>query len=89
VVRHLLPSAKGPILVNAAFVAASAIVVESTLSFLNIGTGLASVSWGNILRQGRAYAYAGAWHLWFFPGLVLVATVMCLHTLADRRRVES
>jgi peptide/nickel transport system permease protein len=85
VVLHLLPSARGPILVNAAFVAASAIVVESTLSFLNIGPGLASVSWGSILQQGRSYAHAGAWHLWFFPGLVLIATVMCLHSLADRK----
>jgi len=86
VVRHLLPSARGPILVNAAFVAASAIVVESTLSFLNIGPGLASVSWGSILQQGRTYAYAGAWHLWFFPGLALISTVICLHSLADRKR---
>ena len=69
----------------AAFVAASAIVVEATLSFLNIGPGLASVSWGSILLQGRTYAYAGAWHLWFFPGLALVSTVMCLHSLADRK----
>ncbi len=90
VVRHMLPAVKGPILVNAAFVAASAIVVESTLSFLNIGPGMASVSWGSILQQGRTYAYAGAWHLWFFPSLVLVATVMCLHSLADvRSRVHS
>lgn len=85
VVLHLLPCARGPILVNAAFVAASAIVVESTLSFLNIGPGLASVSWGSILQQGRDYAYTGAWHLWFFPGVALVSTVICLHSLADRK----
>ncbi len=85
VVRHLLPSAQGPILVNAAFVAASAIVVESTLSFLDIGPGLTSVSWGSILQQGSRYAYAGAWHLWFFPGLALILTVICLHSLADRK----
>ena len=84
--RHLLPSARGPILVNAAFVAASAIVVESTLAFLKLGAGLDSVSWGEILDQGRTHAYTGAWHLWFFPGLVLVLTVMCLHSLADRRQ---
>ena len=86
VLRHLLPAARGPILVTAAFVAASAIIVESTLSFLGIGPGLTSVSWGSILQQGKSYAYAGAWHLWFFPSLLLIATVMCLHSLADRRR---
>ncbi len=84
--RHLLPALQGPVLVNAAFVAASAIVVESTLSFLGLGPGMQVVSWGGILQQGKAYAYAGAWHLWLFPSLALVGTVICLHSLADRRR---
>jgi peptide/nickel transport system permease protein len=81
---HLLPSALGPVLVNAAFVAASAVVVEASLSFLGLGAGLGTVSWGDILMQGKEHAHTGAWHLWLFPGLVLVATVAALHTLAER-----
>ena len=84
--RHILPAIRGPLLVNAAFVAASAVVVESTLSFLGLGPGLSSVSWGMILMQGKLHAQNGAWHLWFFPSLVLITTVTCLHTLADRRK---
>lgn len=79
--RHVLPAVKGPILVNAAFVGASAIVVEATLSFL--GLGPAGVSWGLVLREGKQYAGSGDWHLWVFPCLVMVATVFCLHSLAD------
>ena len=71
------------------FVAASAVVVESTLSFLGLGPGISSVSWGMILMQGKLHAQNGAWHLWFFPSLVLFATVTCLHTLADRRESVS
>ena len=36
-----------------------------------------------ILMQGKEYAQVGAWHLWLFPGAALVATVFCLHSLAD------
>ena len=83
ILRHLLPAARGPILVNAAFVAASAILVESTLSFLGLGPGLATVSWGKILMQGKKYAHDGAWHLWLFPSIALIATVYGLHSWAD------
>ena len=82
--RHLLPLAKGQIAVTAAFCMASAITAESTLSFLNLGP--ASVSWGTMLRQGSEVAYLGAWHLWLFPAVTIVAIVACCHLLADRWR---
>lgn len=84
--RHMLPSARGPILVIAAFGIASAVVVESTLSFLGLGPGSDTASWGGILAQGKASAHLGAWHLWFFPAAMIVATVICCHGLADRFR---
>ncbi len=82
--RHMLPCVRGPILVTAAFGVAAAVVVESTLSFLGLGPGLQSPSWGGILAQGKQWAHLGAWHLWFFPALMVVATVVCFHGLADR-----
>ena len=82
--RHLLPLAKGQIAVTAAFCTASAITAESTLSFLKLGSG--SVSWGTMLLQGSQLAHLGAWHLWFFPALAIVAIVACCHVLADRWR---
>ena len=82
--RHLLPLAKGQIAVTAAFCIASAITAESTLSFLQLGPG--AVSWGTMLRQGSDRAHLGAWHLWLFPALTIVAIVACCHVLADRWR---
>lgn len=84
--RHLLPLLRGPVLVTAAFCVAQAVVAESTLSFLGLGPGLAASSWGSMLAQGKESAHLGAWHLWLFPGLLLVATITCCHALADRWR---
>ena len=89
IVRHLLPAVRGPILVNGAFVAASSIIVESTLSFLGLGPGLRTVSWGQILMQGKQYSHLSAWHLWLFPAMVLVTLLFGLHYLADRARGKS
>lgn len=82
---HLLPQVSSQIGVTAAFALAAAIVTESTLSFLGIGSGAAS-SWGTMLRQGSRYAAVGAWHLWLFPAVTIVAVVVCCHVLADRLR---
>ncbi len=82
--RHMLPCIKGPVLVNAAFLFAAAIVVEATLAFLGLGAGGDSESWGTLLAESKEPGLRGIWHLWLFPALVLVATVWSLHTLADR-----
>lgn len=80
---HVLPCVWGPIGVTVAFLAAAAIVVESTYTFLGLGLGLDTVSWGSMLRQGKAHAHAGAWHLWVFPGLAIAVTVLALHGLGE------
>jgi len=87
---HLLPQVRGQIGVTAAFCVAAAVVAEATLSFLGIGPGVQGGSWGSILAQGKDNAHFGLWHLWLFPGIAIVATVVCCHALADRLRpVES
>ncbi|HEU4417814.1 MAG TPA: hypothetical protein VFT55_02690, partial [Planctomycetota bacterium] len=70
--------------VTAAFDMALAITAESTLSFLGLDPG--SVSWGTMLRQGSELAHLGAWHLWLFPAMTIIAIVACCHVLADRWR---
>ncbi len=85
-VRHILPQLRGQIAVTAAFCMAAAIVAESTLSFLGIGPGVQSGSWGGVLAQGKDAAHLGAWHLWAFPGALIAAAVVCCHALADRLR---
>jgi peptide/nickel transport system permease protein len=84
--RHLLPQVRGQIAVTAAFCLASAVVAESTLSFLGIGPGVQAGSWGRILAQGKDNAHLGVWHLWFFPAAAIVGTATCCHVLADRLR---
>ena len=83
IARHMLPQVKGPIFVVAAFTAAGAMVVESSLSFLGLGPGLRLPSWGSMLAQGKEHAHLGAWHLWLFPSCALIWAVMSLHVLAD------
>ena len=85
VFRHLLPQLLGPIGVTAAFCMAAAVVAESTLSFLGVGPNAQS-SWGTMLRQGSEHAAVGAWFLWLFPALAIVALVVSCHVLADRMR---
>lgn len=83
--RHLLPQLQGQIGVTAAFCMAAAVVAESTLAYLGVGAAGES-SWGTMLRQGGERAVFGAWHLWLFPAIAVVAVVTTCHTIADRLR---
>jgi len=87
--RHLLPQLVSQVGVTAAFCMASAIIAESTLSFLGLGPGHASSSWGHILRQGSELAHVGAWHQWVFPAFTIVAAIVTCHVLADQLRSRS
>jgi peptide/nickel transport system permease protein len=86
VTRHLLPQVRSAVGVTAAFCVASAVVAESTLSYLGIGPSGLRVSWGTMLRDGADQAVVGAWHLWLFPALAIAAVVVGCHSLADRLR---
>jgi peptide/nickel transport system permease protein len=86
VTGHLLPQVWSQVGVTAAFCMASACVAESTLSFLGFGFSGTGCSWGTMLRQGAELAVVGAWHLWLFPALALVALVVSCHLFADRLR---
>ncbi|MEI6130154.1 MAG: ABC transporter permease [Planctomycetota bacterium] len=85
---HLLPQLRGPISTTAAFCMAQAVVAESTLSFLGLGPGAQSGSWGSILMQGKQSAHLGVWHLWLFPALAILSSVMLCHALAERHRTR-
>ena len=81
-VRHVLPQLKGQIAVIVGFLAAAAVGAESSLAFLGLGSA-STVTWGGLLADGRAQAWSGAWHLWFFPGLVLGLTAVAIHVATD------
>ncbi len=86
VTHHLLPQVRSQIGVTAAFAMANAVVAEATLSFLGLGPGALTSSWGTLLQQGREHAHLGTWHLWLFPALAIVGFVVLCHVLADRLR---
>jgi len=85
IVRHLLPNALGPILVVATFGVASAILIESSLSFLGFGMQAPTPSWGDILSESRRYIDF-AWWLAFFPGLAMLVTIMSYNFVGEGLR---
>ena len=85
IVRHLLPNALGPILVSATFGVASAILIESSLSFLGFGMQAPTPSWGDILSDARRYIDF-AWWLAFFPGLAILVTIMSYNFVGEGLR---
>lgn len=83
--RHLLPNALAPVLVSASFGVASAILIESALSFLGMGVPPPTASWGNILYSAeRSIDYA--WWLAVFPGIAIFITVAAFNIIGDRVR---
>lgn len=85
IVRHLLPNALGPVLVVATFGVASAILIESSLSFLGFGMQAPTPSWGDILSESRRYIDF-AWWLAFFPGLAMLVTIMSYNFVGEGLR---
>ncbi len=72
-----------PVLVFATVLVADAIVFEASLSFINAGVKPPNPSWGNILADGKQLLLAGYWWPTFFPGLMILVTVLCLNILSE------
>jgi len=85
IIRHLLPNSLGPILVAGTFGVASAILIESSLSFLGFGMQAPTPSWGDILSDARRYIDF-AWWLAFFPGLAILITIMSYNFVGEGLR---
>lgn len=82
---HLLPNSLTPIIVSSILGIASAVLVESGLSFLGLGVQAPQASWGNILSDGKEYIQF-AWWLSLFPGLAILMTVLGYNLLGDGLR---
>ena len=83
--RHILPNTLPPLLVQATFTAASAMIVEAILSFLGAGTPPNIPSWGNIMAEGRSL-FQVAYYIVMFPGIMLSLTVLAMNLLGDGLR---
>ena len=83
--RHVLPNTLAPLIVQATFVCASAILVEAILSFLGVGIPPATPTWGNIMAEGRTLFRIFP-HNILFPGVLLAVTVLAVNMLGDGLR---
>jgi peptide/nickel transport system permease protein len=83
--RHVLPNTLAPLIVQATYVCASAILVEAILSFLGVGIPPETPTWGNIMAEGRALFRVFP-HNILFPGVFLAATVLAVNMLGDGLR---
>lgn len=83
--KHLLPNSLTPIIVSSVLGVASAVLVESGLSFLGLGVQAPQASWGNILTDGKEYIEF-AWWLSLFPGLAILITVLGYNLLGEGLR---
>ena len=79
--RHILPNALAPVLVPITFGIASAILTESSLSFLGFGPPPPTASWGSILNDARSNLTM--WWLVVFPGLAIFLTVLAYNLVGE------
>jgi peptide/nickel transport system permease protein len=84
-VRHILPNALAPLIVQATYVCASAMLIEAGLSFLGAGVPPEIPSWGNIIAQGRTFFQIAPWNI-LIPGAFLAVTVLAVNMLGDGLR---
>lgn len=80
--KHLLPNVVTPIVVFGTFAVAAAIIAEAGLSFLGLGVGGGTPTWGNMLADGRAYV-STAWWLATIPGVAIMLTVLSINLIGD------
>jgi len=85
IVRHILPNTVPPLIVQATYIAASAILIEAILSFLGVGIPPQTPTWGNIMAEGRALFRVFP-HNILYPGVLLALTVLAVNMLGDGLR---
>jgi peptide/nickel transport system permease protein len=83
--RHVLPNTMAPLVVQATFGCAAAILGEAILSFLGVGIPPETPTWGNIMAEGRAL-FRILPHNILFPGVFLAVTVLAVNMLGDGLR---
>lgn len=84
-VRHVLRNVVSPLLVQATFVFANAILAEAGLSFLGVGVSPQVPTWGTMISVGRQFLDAAPWIMWA-PGAAIVLTVLSLQLVGDGLR---
>ena len=83
-VRHILPNVVSPIWILIAFRVSSAMLMESSLSFLGAGITAPQASWGNIINaaQNATVLVKEPW-IWLPAGIILFVTVICINLIGE------
>ena len=81
--RHMAPNILSPVIVQASYVFANAIITEAALSFLGVGVPVPEPSWGNILYEGKDVIY-NAWWMIVYPAVFTAVTVFGLNLFGDK-----
>lgn len=84
-VRHVLPNSIPPLIVQATYICASAMLTEAILSFLGAGTPPEIPSWGNMMAEGRLF-FPIAPRIVLLPGVALALTILAVNVLGDGLR---
>jgi len=85
ILRHILPSTVAPLIVQATYITASAILVEAGLSFLGAGVPPEIATWGNMIASSRLLLARAPWTI-FFPGACLAVVILAVNLLGDGLR---
>lgn len=85
--KHIIPNALTPVLVQASYHIATAIILEASLSFLGLGVQPPTPTWGVMISDGRGYL-PEAWWISTFPGIAIMITVLSFNLLGDGLRDE-
>lgn len=83
ILRHILPNTIAPVIVQATYAAASAIIASAVLSFLGVGTPTDIPSWGGMMADARRFFQFHPM-LMFYPGVMLSLLVLVTNVLGDR-----
>lgn len=85
IVRHILPSTIAPLIVQATYITASAILTEAALSFLGAGVPPEIPTWGNMIAASRLFLARAPWTI-FFPGTFLALVILAVNLMGDGLR---
>ncbi len=85
VLRHILPSTIAPLIVQATYITASAILIEAGLSFLGAGVPPELPTWGNMIAQSRLFVARAPWTV-FAPGTALAMVILAVNLVGDGLR---
>jgi len=85
IMNHILPNALPPIIVLSTLGIASAILIESVLSFMGIGVQPPQASWGSMLHESQEYLRSAPW-MALFPGMLIMFTVLGFNFIGDGLR---